>query len=98
MYRQVLLDPCAAKVADRIEPNKWIKGGQWSRVIDTHFHSVTHECYSIIHGSATYVLGKSPIDGDDVKPYELYVTAGDVFILPVRCLYHRSVPQNSHAL
>ena len=91
VYRQVLTDTSPSAILSTIEPNGWLKGGQFkaspaSKV--PHFHSVCHECYGIIRGRSTYLLGKSPVD-EDVDGLgrklglELRVEKGDVFVLPV---------------
>lgn len=83
IYRNALNAPSSATILSTIEPNHWLKGGQWSRSVATHFHSTTHECYGIIRGSSTYVLGTAPDDGDEYAAVELEVKHGDVFVLPV---------------
>lgn len=83
IYRNALTTPTPNDILSTIEPNHWLKGGQWSRSVATHFHATTHECYGITRGSSTYVLGKSPVDGDGYVACEIEVRHGDVFVLPV---------------
>lgn len=88
VYRNVLSDTSPAGILSRIEPNDWLKGGQWTTYGVAHFHSNTHECYAVIKGSSTYSLGKSPLDEDfnergEENGMKLSVAKGDVFVLPV---------------
>lgn len=89
VYRNALSDTSPQNILATIEPNGWLKGGQWKTYKIPHFHATNHECYGIIKGSSTYLLGKSPIDSDfdeEGRPLgaKLHVKAGDVFVLPVR--------------
>ena len=89
VYRGALQDTSPNNIIATIEPNGWFHGGQWKAYNVAHFHSACHECYGVIKGSSTYMLGKSPADPDvdgDGNPLgrELRVRAGDVFVLPVR--------------
>lgn len=93
LYRGVLgSSPTPESIRSLIEPNKWMRGGQWKTYPTAHFHSVTHECYAVFQGKSTFRLGKSPIDtetnehgeklGVDVK-----LEKGGIIVLPVsRCL------------
>ncbi|RDW83505.1 putative cupin protein [Coleophoma crateriformis] len=95
VYRGALQDTSAESILSTIEPNAWLKGGQWKTYKIPHFHSNTHECYGIIKGSSTYLLGKSPIDPDTYENGEpigfvLHVKVGDVFVLPAG-ITHRSL-------
>lgn len=90
VYRGALKDTSPSNIVTTIEPNGWLKGGQWKTFKKVHFHSNAHECYGIIQGSSTYRLGKSDIDPDkdaDGNPIDgttFFAEAGDVFVLPVR--------------
>jgi len=84
----VLTDTSPSAIVSAIEPNKWIKGGQWTTYSVAHFHSNTHECYAVIKGKSTYSLGKGPLDADvnehgQPTGMTLNVAKGDVFVLPV---------------
>lgn len=88
VYRGALKDTSPENILATIEPNGWLKGGQWKTFKTVHFHSNTHECYGIIKGSSTYRLGKSSVDADydeDGNPNgtTFFAQAGDVFVLPV---------------
>jgi uncharacterized protein YjlB len=89
LYRGVLGDaPTPDSIRSLIEPNKWIRGGQWKTYPTAHFHSVTHECYAIFQGKSTFRLGKSPIDPDtnghgEQLGHDVKVERGDIIVLPV---------------
>ncbi|GME33277.1 uncharacterized protein K452DRAFT_234076 [Neofusicoccum parvum] len=87
VYRDALKDTSPENILATIEPNGWLKGGQWKAYYVAHFHSNAHECYGVIKGSNVYLLGKSDIDPDvDEKGQEyglkLFVQKGDVFVFP----------------
>ncbi|KAH6669902.1 hypothetical protein B0J14DRAFT_106948 [Halenospora varia] len=81
VYRSVLDDTLPENILKTIEPQKWIKGGQWKAYPVPHFHSICHECYGVIQGENTYSLGKGPRDTDDCG-IKLKVQKGDVFVFP----------------
>lgn len=88
VYRNVLQDTSPENILSTIEPNDWLIGGQWKTYKTPHFHAMAHECYAIIRGSSTYLLGKSESDNEtdeNGKPtgVQLHVQVGDVFVLPV---------------
>ncbi|KAL2814981.1 hypothetical protein BJX63DRAFT_431085 [Aspergillus granulosus] len=88
VYRSVLYDTTPLNILNTIEPNGWLKGGQWKTYKIPHFHTRCHECYAIIRGGSTYQLGVGPndlqVDEEGRKlGMELTVQAGDVFVLPV---------------
>ena len=68
-------------------------GGHWKIAENTltavpHYHSITHEAYTVLHGTGTYRLGKTPLDPEvDANGEEVGVVftarAGDVFVFPV---------------
>ncbi|KAL4863519.1 hypothetical protein BDV12DRAFT_206404 [Aspergillus spectabilis] len=87
VYRGALDDTSPRNILNTIEPNGWIKGGQWKTYKVPHFHTQCHECYGIIRGGSVYRLGVGPIDpetDEQGKKYgiELRVEKGDVFFLP----------------
>lgn len=94
VYRGALVDPTADEAVAGMAANRWVKGGHWKisgeKLAHTaHYHSVTHEAYTVLHGHGTYVLGKSPLDPDvdgSGRPVGVTFTAraGDVFLFPVR--------------
>jgi uncharacterized protein YjlB len=89
LYRGVLGDsPTPESIRSLIEPNKWIRGGQWKTYPTAHFHSVSHECYAIFRGKSTFRLGKSPIDPDanehgESLGHDVVLERGDIIVLPV---------------
>jgi uncharacterized protein YjlB len=89
VYRGVLgSSPTPESIRSQIEPNKWIRGGQWKTYPTAHFHSVSHECYAIFQGKSTFRLGRSPIDLDTNEHgerlgHDVALERGDVIVLPV---------------
>ncbi|KAL9086625.1 MAG: hypothetical protein Q9165_007068 [Trypethelium subeluteriae] len=84
VYRDVLQDTSPETILSTIEPNGWLKGGQFKTYPVPHFHCLAHECYGIIKGSSTYLLGKSPLDPEtdehgNSNGILLHVKVGDVF-------------------
>ena len=85
IYRACLGDsPTLASVAQQIEPNRWLKGGEWKADPTAHYHSTTHECYGVFAGRSELLLGRSPIDDQDVAGVKVELRKGDVLVLPVR--------------
>ncbi|KAI2971444.1 transcriptional regulator family: Fungal Specific TF [Aspergillus niger] len=92
VYRNALIDKTPQGAADAIEQSEWIYGGHWIIAENTlaavpHYHSITHEAYTVLHGTGTYRLGKSSLDpGFDANGEEVGVVftarAGDVFVFP----------------
>jgi uncharacterized protein YjlB len=89
VYRGVLgSSPTPESIRSQIEPNKWIRGGQWKTYPTAHFHSVSHECYAVFQGKSTFRLGKSPIDPDTNEHgerlgHDVVLERGDIIVLPV---------------
>jgi uncharacterized protein YjlB len=89
VYRGVLgSSPTPESIRSQIEPNKWIRGGQWKTYPTAHFHSVSHECYAIFQGKSTFRLGRSPIDADTNEHgerlgHDVVLERGDIIVLPV---------------
>ncbi|KAF2093368.1 hypothetical protein NA57DRAFT_61494 [Rhizodiscina lignyota] len=80
VYRNVFSDPTPDSIQESIEKNDWLTGGTWGPYKNSHFHSVTHECYAIYQGSSRLQLGKGPLDGKG--GVEVDVAKGDVIVLP----------------
>lgn len=93
VYRGALVNRTVDGALDAMETSEWPKGGHWKIAeVDLaavpHYHSATHEAYTVLHGRGTYMLGKSPLDAEvdgDGKPVgvEFTVHEGDVFAFPV---------------
>lgn len=88
VYRNALSDPSPRNILNIIEPNGWLKGGQWKAYNVPHFHAACHECYAVLQGKTTYQLGVGPTDpefNEKGEPYGMRLTVqkGDVFVLPV---------------
>jgi uncharacterized protein YjlB len=89
LYHGVLGNsPTPESIRSLIEPNKWIRGGQWKTYPTAHFHSVSHECYAVFQGKSTFRLGKSPLDPDTDEHggplgCDVVLERGDVIVLPV---------------
>lgn len=95
VYRDALSNKTVDGALEAVETSEWPKGGHWKIAKETvaatpHYHATTHEAYTVLNGSGTYLLGKSPLDPDtdeDGKPVGVKFTAraGDVFVFPVCC-------------
>ncbi|KAI0006377.1 hypothetical protein F4779DRAFT_596625 [Xylariaceae sp. FL0662B] len=82
VYRQVLPEPHDEETAkELLERNKWLKGGAWGAYSKPHFHPNTHECYAVLKGSSTLLLGVGPLEDEDLGTL-IHVDSGDVIILP----------------
>lgn len=86
-YPNALIDRTLEGSLAAMEPRGWFKGGHWqiAKVPDAatpHYHSTTHECYTVLKGRGVYCLGKSPLDSDD-EGVRFEVGEGDVFAFPV---------------
>ncbi|KAJ2905769.1 hypothetical protein MKZ38_004446 [Zalerion maritima] len=102
VYRNVLCGFAPDRILEAIHANGWKKGGQWKTYKTAHFHSNTHECYAVLQGSSTLLLGKSPADADsDVEGNEfgmkISVSPGDVFVLPESPKYDMNYCEDSPA-
>lgn len=93
VYRKALTNMTVDGALQAIETSEWPQGGHWkiageSLAATPHYHSITHEAYTVLNGSGTYLLGKSPLDPEvdgDGRPVGVRFTAraGDVFVFPV---------------
>ncbi|ETS84811.1 hypothetical protein PFICI_02836 [Pestalotiopsis fici W106-1] len=92
VYRGALLDKTLEGALQAVDTSEWPKGGHWKIAQENlaatpHYHSITHEAYTVLHGHGTYSLGKSPLDaevdsdGNNVG-VTLTVREGDVFAFP----------------
>ncbi|GAQ40486.1 hypothetical protein AtubIFM55763_003190 [Aspergillus tubingensis] len=92
VYRDALVDKTPQGASSSIYQSEWVYGGHWKIAENTlaavpHYHSITHEAYTVLHGTGTYRLGKSPLDPEvDANGEEVGVVftarAGDVFVFP----------------
>jgi uncharacterized protein YjlB len=84
VYRSVLpANPTPESICAAIEPNNWIKGGVFKHYPAHHFHSVTHELYTVFKGHSRLLLGRGPLDAareDGDLMVEL--KTGDCIVLP----------------
>ncbi|KAF9886284.1 hypothetical protein FE257_011897 [Aspergillus nanangensis] len=69
VYRGALNDLTFEGALAAIDTREWPKGGHWKiggeiLAATPHYHAITHEAYTVLHGSGTYLLGKSPLDPD----------------------------------
>lgn len=93
VYRNALDDKTVDGALNAVETSEWPRGGHWKIAKETlaatpHYHATTHEAYTVLNGSGTYLLGKSPLDPEvdgDGNPVGVKFTAraGDVFVFPV---------------
>ncbi|KAK8194363.1 hypothetical protein M8818_007553 [Zalaria obscura] len=64
-YASALPSPVTKPTARAfLEANSWLQGGVFKHYPTPHFHSNTHECYAVVAGESTFLLGKGPIDED----------------------------------
>ncbi|KAJ5093272.1 hypothetical protein N7456_009133 [Penicillium angulare] len=92
VYRNVPTDRTPDGALAAVEQSEWKNGGHWkiakeSLAATPHYHSTTHEGYTVLHGTATYLLGKSSLDPEIDSNGELVgvkftAYAGDVFVFP----------------
>ncbi|OHE91449.1 hypothetical protein CORC01_13268 [Colletotrichum orchidophilum] len=92
VYRNALENKTVEGALEAINTSEWVKGGHWKIANEAlaakpHYHSTTHEAYTVLQGSGTYVLGKSPLDADTNEignpvGIEFVARAGDVFAWP----------------
>ncbi|KAK1613494.1 hypothetical protein BDP81DRAFT_443810 [Colletotrichum phormii] len=92
VYRNALENKSLEGALEAINTSEWVKGGHWKIANETlaatpHYHLTTHEAYTVLRGSGTYVLGKSPLDADTDElgnpvGVEFVARAGDVFAWP----------------
>ncbi|KAJ5301641.1 hypothetical protein PENANT_c002G07044 [Penicillium antarcticum] len=92
VYRDALINKTPEGAQEAVETSAWINGGHWKIQKDSlagtsHYHSITHEAYTVLHGNATYLLGRSPLDNEideNGNPVGVVFKAseGDVFVLP----------------
>ena len=95
IYRNCLGEsPTAASLKTQIEPNRWLKGGQWKAYLTAHYHSITHECYAVFAGRSDILLGRSPVDDKDVPGVKVELGKGDIIVLPVSSKQDLLIPMN----
>lgn len=82
--------PSAADAARQaIERNHWYYGGIFKTYWAHHYHSVTHECYAVVAGRSTLLLGVGPLDEDvcegegERRGVQVELGMGDIIVLPV---------------
>ncbi|KAH8663444.1 hypothetical protein BGZ60DRAFT_411325 [Tricladium varicosporioides] len=81
VYRNVLPKPHEEDSTTKfLEGNNWEKRGTWGTIKIRHFHPNTHECYGIFRGSSILLIGEG--HSDTSGGAEIYVSAGDVIVLP----------------
>ena len=92
-FRGALIDRTFEGAVASVYTSEWPRGGHW-KISDEqlaatpHYHATTHEAYTVLKGSGTYLLGKSPLDPDtdahgNAVGVKFVARAGDVFIFPV---------------
>ncbi|CAK7202661.1 hypothetical protein SEUCBS139899_005387 [Sporothrix eucalyptigena] len=82
VYRQCLPLPVTEdKATEFLERHAWEKKGTWGHIGVRHFHPNVHECYGVIAGQSTMLVGCGSDDPEDAgRKIELLV--GDVIVLP----------------
>lgn len=81
IYRQCLPLPLSEeKAATFFASHAWEKRGAWGHIPQRHFHPNSHECYGVVSGESTLLVGCGHNDTDGGT--EIEVSAGDVVVLP----------------
>ncbi|KAF2015161.1 hypothetical protein BU24DRAFT_463877 [Aaosphaeria arxii CBS 175.79] len=82
VYRDVLPEPHAEDSTTQfLEANKWQKKGFWPGTEVHHFHPNTHECYGVVVGTTTMLVGRGQLDGSS-GGQTIALRAGDVIVIP----------------
>lgn len=82
VYRQVLPQPVTEESATTfLEQNAWEKKGTWGHIDVRHFHPNVHECYGVVAGSSTMLVGCGS-DDDPATGTPIPLQTGDVIVLP----------------
>ncbi|TVY42796.1 Uncharacterized protein LOCC1_G004901 [Lachnellula occidentalis] len=86
IYRNVLPQPhTEISAQEMLGKNHWTNKGTWGAVPRHHFHPNTHECYGVLQGHSTLLIGRGPLDNDEersVCSVSTELKPGDVIILP----------------
>ncbi|RAH66407.1 cupin domain-containing protein [Aspergillus aculeatinus CBS 121060] len=108
VYRGALLDRTPTGASEAIELSEWAHGGHWKiggeKVATTpHYHGTTHEAYTVLQGSGTYLLGRSPLDPEtDEKGNSVGVKfvakAGDVFVFPAGVTHYVTETEDDYEI
>ncbi|KAL0931429.1 cupin domain protein [Colletotrichum truncatum] len=108
VYRNVLVDRTSEDAIKLLKENQWIKGGHWKIANETlaatpHYHATTHEAYTVLQGTGTYMLGKSPLDPethDNGKPTGVKFVArpGDVFAWPAGVTHYVTATEDDYEI
>ncbi|KAH6683529.1 hypothetical protein F5X68DRAFT_242359 [Plectosphaerella plurivora] len=64
-----------------LEANQWEKKGFWPGTWVHHFHPNTHECYGVVTGTTTMLVGRGQLDGNTGGQL-VYLQPGDVIVIP----------------
>ncbi|OBR15050.1 Cupin domain protein [Colletotrichum higginsianum IMI 349063] len=82
VYRDVLPKPPAEEsTTEFLETNKWEKKGFWPGTEVHHFHPNTHECYGVVTGTTTMLVGRGQLDGTTGGQL-VSLRPGDVIVIP----------------
>lgn len=82
VYRQVLPQPITEESATTfLEKNAWTKKGTWGHIDVRHFHPNVHECYGVVAGASTMLVGCGS-DDDPATGTSIELKTGDVIVLP----------------
>ncbi|RAH77850.1 hypothetical protein BO86DRAFT_422017 [Aspergillus japonicus CBS 114.51] len=88
--------------------SEWVHGGHWKiggeKVAATpHYHGTTHEAYTVLRGSGTYLLGRSTLDpetdwnGNPVG-MKFVARAGDVFVFPAGVTHYVTETEDEYEI
>ncbi|KAL1887488.1 hypothetical protein Sste5346_010187 [Sporothrix stenoceras] len=81
VYRQCLPLPVSEEKATAfLESHAWERKGAWGHIGQRHFHPNVHECYGVVKGDSTMLVGCG--NDDESGGQEIEVSVGDVIVLP----------------
>ena len=82
VYRQCLPLPVSEENTTAfLEAHAWERKGTWGHISVRHFHPNVHECYGVIAGESTMLVGCG-IDDAEGTGQEIELMVGDVIVLP----------------
>ncbi|KAH8647193.1 hypothetical protein BX600DRAFT_518478 [Xylariales sp. PMI_506] len=82
VYRHVFPQPFSEEsTTEFLQANKWEKKGFWPAVPTHHFHQNTHECYGVVRGTSSMLLGRGQLDGP-AGGRLISLAPGDVIVIP----------------
>ncbi|KAE8154615.1 hypothetical protein BDV25DRAFT_135783 [Aspergillus avenaceus] len=107
-YPNAITDKSLNGAVSTIQGPEWRKGGHWvigreKLAATPHYHSITHEAYTVLKGTGTYLLGRSPLDAEvDASGNEIGVKfvarEGDVFVFPAGVMHYVTATEGEYEI